>query len=130
MNPWEDKRMKFQITGMNLSTFLSAAALIILFGYISYKEGAEYARGAADMGVISDDGVLPVEYVSAPEGSLSPLPAISFDVPENATFAGSPLPLSLPDVRERLDKELQINCYLHSNTIFLIKRANRWLPQM
>lgn len=123
-------KMKFRITDMTLSTFLSAAALIILFGYISYKEGSDHSRGAADMGVISDDGVLPVEYASAPEGSLSPLPAISFEVPENAAFAGSPIPLSVPDVRERLDKELQINCYLHSNTIFLIKRANRWLPQM
>jgi len=28
------------------------------------------------------------------------------------------------------DKELQVNTYLHSNTLFLIKRANRWLPQI
>jgi hypothetical protein len=58
------------------------------------------------------------------------LPAISLDLPKSITFAGEPVPLDLPDVRERLDKELQINTYFHSNTIFLIKRANRWLPQM
>lgn len=123
-------KMKFQITEITLSTFLSAAALVILFGYITYNESSGYARSPGETGVISDEGVMPVEYTSAPEGSLSPLPAISFDVPENATFAGARLPLEIPDVRERLDKELQINCYLHSNTIFLIKRANRWLPQM
>ncbi|MFN3841053.1 MAG: lytic transglycosylase domain-containing protein [Cyclobacteriaceae bacterium] len=40
------------------------------------------------------------------------------------------MPLEIPEVRERLDRELQINIYLHSSTIFLMKRANRWLPQM
>ncbi|HEY0744671.1 MAG TPA: transglycosylase SLT domain-containing protein [Chryseosolibacter sp.] len=75
---------------------------------------------------MSDEEVADAQFVM----DDSPLPAISFDVPENATFAGEPLPLNLPDVKERLDKELQINTYFHSNTIFLIKRAKRWLPQI
>jgi len=58
------------------------------------------------------------------------LPAVSFKVPEKISFANEEVPLAIPDVHERLDKELQINCYLHSNTIFLIKRANRWFPEM
>jgi membrane-bound lytic murein transglycosylase D len=57
-------------------------------------------------------------------------PAVSLDVPDSMNFAGEPVPLNIPDVYERLDKELQINTYFHSNTIFLIKRANRWLPQI
>jgi membrane-bound lytic murein transglycosylase D len=57
-------------------------------------------------------------------------PAVSLDLPEDLSFAGEPVPMTIPDVRERLDKELQINTYFHSNTIFLIKRANRWLPQI
>lgn len=56
--------------------------------------------------------------------------AVSYDLPEEVSFAGEPLPMDLPDVRERLDKELQINVYLHSSTLFLLKRANRWFPQM
>jgi membrane-bound lytic murein transglycosylase D len=123
-------KMKVHFNEMTVSTFLSAAALIILFGYITYKEGVSRGARSASMNEISDEGVMPVEYASSTEGALGPLPAISFEVPENATFAGENLPLSIPDVRERLDKELQINCYLHSNTIFLIKRAHRWLPQM
>lgn len=59
-----------------------------------------------------------------------PSAAISFDLPTKIDFANEPVPLNIPDVRERLDKEIQINTYLHSNTIFLIKRAKRWLPQM
>jgi predicted protein tyrosine phosphatase len=59
-----------------------------------------------------------------------PFPAVSLNVPEKVSFAGEPVPLNIPDVYERLDKELQINTYFHSNTIFLMKRANRWLPQI
>lgn len=106
---------------MNLSNFLSICSLVILFGYITHNE---WSNTSGDS--ISDEGVIEVDY----GGSNQRLPAISFRVPNEMSFAGEPVPLSIPDVHERLDKELQINCYLHSNTIFLIKRANRWLPQM
>ncbi|MDH4090152.1 MAG: lytic transglycosylase domain-containing protein [Cyclobacteriaceae bacterium] len=105
---------------MNLSNFLSVASLVILFGYITYNESSTVS-GAS----ISDDGVIQIDY-----GNAYHLPAISYAVPEEMSFAGEPVPLSIPDVHERLDNELQINCYWHSNTIFLMKRANRWLPQM
>lgn len=118
--------MGLKISDMQLSTFLSVAALVILFGYISYKEGFKQATSGMESSSISDDGIVPVAY----EEGGGPLPAISFDIPAGITFAGEPVPLSIPDVRERLDKELQSNCYFHSNTIFLIKRAHRWLPQM
>lgn len=106
----------------NTSTLLSAASLIILLGYIVYNE---ISRSRPDS--ISDEE-LPV--TTTYDSIEAPLPAISFDLPKKISFAGEDVPLDIPDVSERLDKELQINCYLHSNTIFLIKRANRWLPQM
>lgn len=58
-----------------------------------------------------------------------PLTAISYDLPQQLSFAGESVPLDRSDLREQIDKELQINIYFHSNTIFLIKRANEWLPQ-
>lgn len=106
----------------NLSTFLSISCLIILIGYIISKEIRDRQRED----VISDEGVAESPFFQED----SPYPAISYPVPDNLQFAGEPIPIQIPDVKERLDKELQINCYLHSNTIFLIKRANRWLPQM
>jgi membrane-bound lytic murein transglycosylase D len=106
----------------NLSNFLALSAMIILFGYISYNE----LRHHTSPQTISDETVAEPEF----QMESTPLPAISYDLPKNVTFAGEPVPLALADVRERLDKELQINIYFHSNTIFLIKRANRWLPQM
>jgi membrane-bound lytic murein transglycosylase D len=110
---------------MNPSNFLSICSIILLFGYISYKEWS--SKPSKDS--ISDNGVIEVDYNEA-ETPGQRLPAVSFSVPKKITFADEPVPLHIPDVHERLDKELQINCYLHSNTIFLIKRANRWLPQM
>ena len=35
------------------------------------------------------------------------------------------MPLELPDVRERFDRELLVNANLHASTILIIKRANR-----
>jgi hypothetical protein len=56
--------------------------------------------------------------------------ATSFDLPDTMYFAGELVPLHLPDVHERLDREMHINTYWHTNTIFLIKRSHRWMPRM
>ncbi len=62
--------------------------------------------------------------------SMQPFLAVSYDLPKQISFAGEAAPLDIPDVMERLDRELQVNIYLQSSTLFLLKRANRWLPQM
>jgi len=66
----------------------------------------------------------------ATQESTQPFLAISYDLPEKISFAGEEVPLQEPDVIERLDRELQVNIYLQSSTLFLLKRANRWLPRM
>lgn len=106
----------------NFSDFISIAALLILFGYISFNE----LRHPASPDSISDENVADMKIVM----DDMPFPAISLGVPEKISFAGERVPMEIPDVKERLDKELQINTYFHSNTIFLIKRASRWLPQI
>lgn len=52
------------------------------------------------------------------------------EIPEQVSFAGEPMPLDLFDVREALDRELLSNTYFHSQTIRLIKLANRYFPQI
>ena len=54
----------------------------------------------------------------------------SIKVPDKVTFAGEPVPLDEPDVWERLDRELHVNTFWHSNTIFLLKRGNKWLSKI
>jgi membrane-bound lytic murein transglycosylase D len=52
------------------------------------------------------------------------------DLPAAMTFAGEPVPLEVPDVAERLDRELITNAYLHTSTLLGLKRMHRYLPQI
>lgn len=52
------------------------------------------------------------------------------EIPDQVTFAGEPMPVDLFDVREALDRELLSNTYFHSQTIRLIKLANRYFSQI
>ena len=45
-------------------------------------------------------------------------------------FAGERVPLEDPDVKERLERELVINSFWHSNTILSMKMANRYFPEI
>ncbi len=49
-------------------------------------------------------------------------------MPATVSFAGEPLPLNDFEVRERLDRELTVNGYWHSNMIQNLKLSNRWFP--
>src|SRR5690606_9899793 len=45
-------------------------------------------------------------------------------------FCGEAVPLEIPDVWERYDREMVINKNLHASTELVIKRANRYFPVM
>ena len=49
-------------------------------------------------------------------------------MPENLEFAGERVPTEIPDVYERMDRELLVNTYWQSNTLLLLKRANKYFP--
>ncbi|UZD21337.1 transglycosylase SLT domain-containing protein [Algoriphagus halophytocola] len=53
-----------------------------------------------------------------------------FDLPEELTFAGEKVPLDVPDVKERLEREIYVNAYWQSNMILLMKRSSKYLPQI
>ncbi len=50
------------------------------------------------------------------------------DFTPDLTFAGVFVPFVMFYLRERYDRELLSNCYIHSNTKLLLKRAKRWFP--
>lgn len=52
----------------------------------------------------------------------------SVKIPEEMYFCDEPVPLQDLEVKRRMDKELLSNTYFQSNTIILMKRANRWFP--
>lgn len=49
-------------------------------------------------------------------------------VPDDLNFAGEPMPLSIPDVYERMDRELLVNTYWQSNALLMFKRAQKYFP--
>lgn len=71
-------------------------------------------------GVVSDE---------EPEPELRSAYAIfPIRIPDSLEFSGEKVPLENFDVREALDKELMSNTFFHSQTMRLIKKANRYFP--
>lgn len=52
----------------------------------------------------------------------------SVEVPHKVEFAGEELVLDRYDLHERYDREINSFTYLHSTTLLLIKKANRYFP--
>ncbi len=57
-------------------------------------------------------------------------PVVAPPMPASISFAGERVPLQNFDVRERLDRELITNCYMHSKTLHILKLANRYEDDM
>ena len=51
-------------------------------------------------------------------------------IPKKVSFAGEEMSLDEDDLIERMDKEFLVNTYWQSNTILLLKRANKYFPQI
>jgi membrane-bound lytic murein transglycosylase D len=66
----------------------------------------------------------PEKAVNKPESIKAP------PVPTKLSFAGEDMPMNDFDVRERFDRELMINTFWHSQTLFTLKKTRRFLPTM
>jgi hypothetical protein len=49
-------------------------------------------------------------------------------IPDSLSFSGELVPTRYFDVRESLERELTVNTYWHSQTIWLLQKANRFFP--
>ncbi len=65
---------------------------------------------------------------AAPVATVVPQNIHSVPIRDKYTFAGESVPIQNIDVRERLDRELLVNTYWHSNTVLCIKTAQRYFP--
>lgn len=67
--------------------------------------------------------------MSAQPSSHAPTAAYStHDVPSSVTFCGKTIDLTRFDRHERMDRELLAFTYMHSTSIQMIKKANRYFP--
>jgi len=88
------------------------------------------------MNAIQEDKAITAETVSKAENESTAVEntaendynVYALDVPETLDFAGEEVPLHLPDVKERMDRELLVNTYWQSNGLLLFKRANKYFP--
>ena len=65
----------------------------------------------------------PSMVINHPNGSL-----VVPKIPGNLNFAGEAAKMNDSEVRERFDRELLVNTFWHSNTILMLKRANKYFP--
>lgn len=78
----------------------------------------------------------PISNFIAGVGMLESMPRPSrdslrlFDLPTELTFAGEKVPLEIPDVKERLEREIYVNAYWQSNMILLMKRSSKFIPEI
>ncbi|HEX8061462.1 MAG TPA: lytic transglycosylase domain-containing protein [Cyclobacteriaceae bacterium] len=84
----------------------------------------------ADDPQVAEDITDEKELEQSADAQGSWMPARALEVPTTMSFAGEEVPLNIPDVFERFDRELHINSYMHNSTIFIMKRAGRWIPQI
>ncbi|RXJ50125.1 lytic transglycosylase domain-containing protein [Gelidibacter gilvus] len=89
----------------------------------------------AIVGLVSISGLFifavqsPVDKDMKPEQKLdNGYNIYALKIPDELNFADEPLPLSIPDVYERMDRELLVNTYWQSNALLMFKRAQKYFP--
>lgn len=71
----------------------------------------------------------PIETTVEPEPTTSnSYNVYAIKLPNDLNFAGEKLPISDPDVYERMDRELLVNTYWQSNGLLMFKRAKKYFP--
>lgn len=68
------------------------------------------------------------QAVASDESLVNDYNVYAVQIPENLDFAGEEMPLSDPDVYERMDRELLVNTYWQSNGLLMFKRAQKYFP--
>lgn len=90
--------------------------------------GLLFVAGTLIHAVQSDAGPNAEKLPMNDNNPVSGYNVYAIDIPENVNFAGESVPLTDPDVRERMDRELLVNMYWQSNGLLMIKRANKYFP--
>lgn len=107
--------MKHLLTGLGLGIVFLSAWLFLL--------SSERASETEDPNPSSEEAVEEVVLAGHLPQKVRPV-----DLSGPFTFAGEEIPVSVFDVRERLDQELLRNAYFHRNTLLLLKRRTRYFP--
>ena len=75
-----------------------------------------------------DEVKVDAEQIDKEEKLVNDYNVYALPIPEGLNFAGEPVPVENPDIKERMDRELLVNTYWQSNSLLLFKRANKYFP--
>ncbi len=101
--------------------FVLASLLGFSIGIIALLSIGSQVTGSAGL-------VLKPEIPVLSGGVQPAYPAVK--LPKELTLAGESVPMQDQEVLERMDRELLVNSYWHSQTLQNLKLANRWFPVM
>ena len=99
---------------MKKTTLLMLIAAVAVGGAVAYALAPWDERGSADPRFLPADTLIPMSHV------------VSVQSPDSMCFAGEQVPLHHFDVRESLDRELTACAYWHTQTMLIIKKADRF----
>lgn len=99
---------------MKRKTPIIALSIALVGGAVAYAVAPLMGWGASDPRFVPADTV------------IARAPVLTVHVPDSMDFAGEPVPLHLFDVRESLDRELTSCAYWHTQTMLIIKKADRF----
>ncbi len=112
---------------------------IDIYGIAMSINSVKIIRIACGLGIITAGILVFRLFVSAGKETEIENPGINADrkcsvypveIPADLKFAGEKVPVDYFDVKEDLDRELLVNVYWQSHTMILIKRANRYFPEI
>ncbi len=114
---------------MYLKGFLTISTLLFLMtGYLSAETEAnpKKAKKVVEQVVVQPEVPIAAPVVVVEE--KSPFTAVAPEVPDEIEFCGNRIDLTRNDLRERFDRELMAMIYMHTSSLTLLKRANRFFP--
>lgn len=110
--------------------FLPVVSLLILALGAAHAEteaNPKKSKKVVEQVVVQPE-ILTVEPMVVEE--RPPFTAIAPDLPDQIEFCGQTIDLTRNDLRERFDRELMAMIYMHTSTLTLLKRANRFFPMI
>lgn len=121
-------------SGIHLLCNFSTHSLVILDKYtimtVSWFNWLSFIILFIGLGLMGSSFLDPQTTEEGSPSARAGLPQMitSISTDRTYTFAGEELDMTNMDLRERLDRELIVNAYYHSNTLLSLKKARRFFP--
>lgn len=97
---------------------------------ISYLAGTFICLSACISLGSNDPGKINQDIPRVAEGTVSHSATINPEIPESVIFCDEKIDLTRYNMHEGIDRELTSFTYFHSTTLLMIKRANRYFPEI